>query len=154
MFNRRQFIRTTGLAGALALAGCTTRASPTGGTKLPTEPNYGGWFEGVSNYEGTHDRRGRASVTIDVGAQGNMGYYKFSPAAVAVSPGTAVTWRWTGKGGAHDVKAENGAFASPTTDGAGSTFSFTFEKPGVFKYYCTPHRSMGMKGAVFVALED
>ena len=144
----------TGLAGALALAGCTATAKPTPGKKLDVEPIYGGWFDGVSNYDGTVDLRGYDAVTIEVGAKGDMGYFKFDPAAIAVSPGTTVTWRWTGKGGSHDVRAESGAFRSgDLVDDAGHEFTHTFDSPGVFKYYCTPHRSMGMRGAVFVALD-
>ena len=33
-------------------------------------------------------------------------------------------------------------------DGPGHTFEQVFADPGVFKYYCSPHKSMGMKGAV------
>ena len=155
MFTRRQFIQTTGLAGTLALAGCIARGTPTQGKKLDVEPSYGGWFNGVSNYDGTYDLRDRTDVTIDVGAKGGLGYYRFSPVAIAVSPGTTVTWRWTGKGGPHDVRADSGAFHSGAlVDDEGHTFSHTFDSPGVFKYYCTPHKSMGMRGAVFVALDE
>ncbi|WP_336343360.1 plastocyanin/azurin family copper-binding protein [Halalkalicoccus ordinarius] len=35
----------------------------------------------------------------------------------------------------------------------GHTFEHTFDSPGVYKYYCTPHVAMGMKGAIFVGLE-
>ena len=155
MFTRRNFLQTTGLAGVLALAGCIASGKPRQGKKLDVEPSYGGWFDGVSNYDGTDDFRGRTDVTVDVGAKGSLGYYKFSPAAIAVSPGTTVTWRWTGKGGSHDVRAESGAFRSGDLAAeTGHTFSHTFDSPGVFKYYCTPHKSMGMRGAVFVALDE
>lgn len=155
MISRRHFIHLSGLAGATALAGCTSTARPSTGTKLDPEPSYGGWFDGVSNYDGTLDLRGRDAVTVDVGVRGNIGFYKFGPPAIAVSPGTTVTWRWTGKGGDHDVRAESGAFRSGAIVGrSGHTFSHTFDDPGVYKYYCTPHRSMGMKGAVFVALDE
>lgn len=111
--NRGRFVQSIGPAGALALAGCTTRTrSP--GRKLDPEPNYGGWFEGVSNYGGTPDLRGRDAVGVEVGARGNLGYYKYVPAAIAVSPGTTVEWTWSGKGGVHDVRAENDSFRSAT----------------------------------------
>lgn len=155
--NRREFLGLCGIAGAVAIAGCTSRGESSGespGT-LDLEPAYGGWFEGVSNYDGTLDYRGEDSVTVEVGAQGSLGYYKFAPPAVAVVPGTTVEWRWTGKGGGHDVRADNGAFHSGELVSAkGHTFTHTFEAPGVYKYYCTPHRGMGMKGAVFVALDE
>jgi hypothetical protein len=32
--------------------------------------------------------------------------------------------------------------------GSGGTFSFTFEEPGTYDYFCIPHESMGMIGSV------
>jgi plastocyanin len=32
-------------------------------------------------------------------------------------------------------------------------FEVSFDRPGVYRYVCTPHESVGMRGAVFVALE-
>ena len=34
--------------------------------------------------------------------------------------------------------------------GSGGTFSFTFEEPGTYDYFCIPHESMGMIGSVTV----
>lgn len=36
------------------------------------------------------------------------------------------------------------------TSEKGHTFEHAFEKKGVYTYYCTPHKAMGMKGAVVV----
>lgn len=155
MQNRREFVRAASLAGVASLAGC---AGPTDGngdddSYVPTEPNYRGWFDGVSNYDGTVDARGRESVTVEVGVKGSSGFYKFGPAAVAVTPGTTVTWEWTGKGGTHNVVAEQGAFDSgKLVERKGNTFEQTISSPAIYKYFCEPHRSLGMRGAVFVAL--
>lgn len=35
--------------------------------------------------------------------------------------------------------------------GSGGTFSYTFEEPGRYDYYCIPHESMGMIGSVTVS---
>lgn len=155
MPNRRQFIAAAALSASSVLAGCSDGGSDgdDGATYVPTEPNYRDWFEGVSNYKGTVDARGQNGVTIDVGVQGNNGFYKFGPAAIAVSPGTEITWKWTGKGGTHNVVDEAGAFDSGAlVREAGHTFEHTIETPAIYKYVCEPHRSLGMKGAVFVAL--
>ncbi|WP_255196950.1 halocyanin domain-containing protein [Halorarius litoreus] len=151
---RRSYLQAVGaLALASALAGCTRGTArtpePTPG-HLPTEPAYDGWFNDVRNYRGTRDARGEPAVTVTVGAKDSLGHFSFAPAAVGVSPGTTVTWEWSGNGGTHDVVALDGAFRSPYTDRAGTTFTHTFDTPGVYKYYCTPHRGMGMKGAVVV----
>jgi halocyanin-like protein len=156
--SRRTYLKAAaalGVVGATALAGCSTTARPGPGTPtpptyLPTEPEYGDWFADVGTYTGTLDVRGQPTVPITVGAKGSLGYFKFAPAAVAVSPGTTVTWTWSGNGGTHDVTALDGTFRSAYSDRPGSTFTHTFDVPGVYKYYCTPHRGMGMKGAVAV----
>lgn len=159
MVSRRMFLKTAALASVGAtslLAGCTTgRDADTGKPRVPTEPDYKGWLDGVSNYDRTIDLRGHNQVTIKVGAEGNTGSFAFSPAAVAISPDTNVVWEWTGNGGGHDVVSEAALFKSgPLVSDAGRTYEHAFEEPGVFKYYCTPHRNMGMRGVVFVALGE
>jgi len=113
-------------------------------------PDYGDWFDGVSNFEETADMTGQDSVTVEVGVEGNNGTFAFGPPAIRVDPGTTVTWEWTGQGGSHDVVAEDGGFSSDLVGEAGHTFEHTFESGGVHTYYCTPHREMGMRGAVVV----
>lgn len=153
---RRDYLSgAAALVLASSLAGCGARGgtpTPTPGEPvLDTEPDYGTWFEGVSNYDGTHDRRGTDPVSVIVGAKGPLGNFKFAPAAVAVSPGTTVRFTWSGKGGAHDVVDIDGRFDSrPLTDRTGHVFEHRFDTPGVYRYYCTPHRGMGMRGAVAV----
>ncbi|MFB6109618.1 MAG: halocyanin domain-containing protein [Halodesulfurarchaeum sp.] len=142
---RRRLLTTA--AGTAATAAVPAAAAQ-------TAVDYGGWFDGVSNFTGTVDYTGRKSVTVKVGAKANNGYYGFSPPAIRVDPGTTVTWEWTGKGGAHNVVAKNGTFKSNLMTEDGATFSYTFEGSGggptVHKYYCSPHRPMGMRGAVVV----
>lgn len=139
--NRRTFLRWLPL-GTAGLAGCS------GGGR--SAEGYGDWFDNVSNFDGTTDRTDRTKVRVAVGAQGNGGGFAFEPAAVAVSTGTLVEWEWTGDGGDHNVVAENGSFRSEYANSAGYTFSHRFERSGVHLYYCKPHRSIGMKGAIRV----
>jgi halocyanin-like protein len=106
------------------------------------------WFAGVSNYEGVIDATGTDSVTVDVGVAANGGAFGFGPAAVRVDPGTTVTWRWTGRGGSHNVAADG--FESELVGTTDHTFEQTFAEPGVHTYACTPHETIGMKGAVVV----
>jgi halocyanin-like protein len=138
-----------GLAGAAAAVPAAS-AVGTAGAQASSEPEYGGWFDGVSNYDGTVDRTGQEEVTVTVGASGNDGPFAFGPAAVHVDPGTTVVWEWTGEGGRHNVAAEDGGFESDLTEEAGFTFEQPFEDPGIAKYVCVPHEQMGMKGAVAV----
>jgi len=141
--SRRQFAQAT--AGVAAL-GVTGTASAQQG------PDYGGWFDGVGNFDGTVDMTGEDSVEIAVGAQGNGGAFAFDPAAVRVSPGTEVVWRWTGEGGGHNVVSDGDG---PLDSGElvseeGETYSYTFEEEGIYNYVCEPHVGLGMKGAVVV----
>jgi len=114
------------------------------------EPDYGDWFDGVSNYEGTADRTGEESVTVAVGAPGNDGALAFDPPAVRVDPGTTVRWEWTDAGGHHNVVAEDGSFETELTDETGFVFEHRMTDAGVQKYACTPHEQLGMRGAVVV----
>jgi len=124
-----------------------------GGADDASGVGFGGWFEDVSNFEGVADETDASEVSVAVGAQGNQGNFAFDPPAVRVSAGTTVTWEWTGEGGQHNVKAEDGGFESELTSEAGFTFEYTFEETGTVRYVCTPHRSLGMKGAVVVGAD-
>jgi len=122
-----------------------------GPTYLDEEPDYGDWFAGVDNYEGTVDRTGESEVRIRVGAEGNGGPFAFDPPAVAVDPGTTVIWEWTGEGdGEHDVVAETGDYASEAFGEAGATYGLTFDGTGISRYVCSGHAERGMRGAVVV----
>ncbi|MFB6155474.1 MAG: halocyanin domain-containing protein [Haloferacaceae archaeon] len=114
------------------------------------EQSLASWFDDVGNYEGVVDRRGERGVTVRVGTRGNGGAFAYDPPAVRVSPGTTVTWEWTGAGGYHDVAAVDGSFGSDLLGEAGAAFAATFASAGSYRYYCTPHRGLGMKGAVVV----
>lgn len=153
---RRVLAGTATLAvGAVgSLAGCLGGGGDTGEPGIPNEPDYKGWFGNVSNYKNTKDRRNMEIVTVEVGSQANNGYLGFWPPAIAVSPGTEIVWDWTGRGGAHNVASDAGLFRSgDPVRGGDVTFRHTFDQPGVFKYVCDPHAQIGMRGAVFVALE-
>ena len=153
--DRRTFVRTTAALGVTtALAGCGGSGdggdggSDGGGQEyLSEEPEYDGWFDDANNYERTVDMTGSDSVTVDVGAGEGLA---FGPAAVAVSSGTTVTWEWTGEGGQHNVSGSDGNFSSDTVGEEGHTFEHTFEESGIHTYVCTPHETVGMKGAVYV----
>jgi len=122
--------------------------------------DYGGWFTSdatggeTPNYEGsTVDRRDRDEVTVQVGAEASTGPFAFDPPAVAVSPGTTVTFDWASAG--HNVLVESrpdGASWSghEPLENQGFSTRHTFETEGDYKYYCEPHLSAGMKGVVEV----
>ena len=158
--SRRTFV---GAAAALAagLAGCSGGStSDTSGSGDPSDDAdangdgsasaFDGYLGDASNYDGVVDETGSSEVAITAGAEANGGNWGYDPAAVRVSTGTTIVWEWSGRGGPHDVVAEDGSFSSEQRNGAGHTYTQTFGEPGVVKYYCTPHRTLGMKGVVVV----
>jgi plastocyanin len=75
---------------------------------------------------------------------------KFEPKTITVKAGTEVTWE--NKEGAHTVSADDGSWKSAALT-AGKTFSYKFDKPGKYPYYCGFHGGMGgreMSGVVNV----
>jgi len=77
-------------------------------------------------------RNGDATVTIK--------NFDFQPMAVTVPVGGTVTWKNL-DGEPHTVTGVDGGFRSVALD-EDDTFSFTFAKPGVYKYLCTIHPKM------------
>ena len=75
-----------------------------------------------------------ATVTID--------NFAFSPPALTVAPGTKVTWNNKDEEPHTVMSADGGqAFKSPALD-TDDKFSFTFDKPGTYKYFCSIHPHM------------
>lgn len=172
--NRRTVLKATGVTmTGMALAGCTgenqddqsddsgngggqrTDDSGNGGGQETDDSgssteSFDGWMDNVGNYREVTDLTGESGTTIDVGGEGNDGNYTFEPAAVRVSAGTTVTWKWTGEGGSHSVIAEDGSFESELVGEEGHTFEQTFDSSGTYKYKCGPHETLGMKGVVVV----
>jgi plastocyanin len=58
----------------------------------------------------------------------------------AVPPGTTVTWTNVGPT-VHTSTSDDGVWDSGDLE-AGDSFSFTFDKPGVYWYFCRPHPFM------------
>ena len=59
---------------------------------------------------------------------------------VTVTPGSTVTWKNL-DGEPHTVVSTDGLFRSPALD-QNESFSFKFDKPGVYKYLCSIHPKM------------
>jgi len=74
----------------------------------------------------------------------------FDPANITIEPGTTVTWVQSGNRPhtttSYDELWNSGIIAG----GSGGTFSFTFDEPGTYDYFCIPHEALGMVGSVMV----
>lgn len=99
---------------------------------------------------------GSGSISALSAAQASAGNtvtitnFQFSPKSLTVKAGSEVTWEV--KEGTHNIIADKGSFESQTLS-AGQQFSYKFEKPGTYRYYCSFHGSKGgheMAGTVIV----
>ena len=85
---------------------------------------------------------------LNVRADGQSMVYSEDVLKVAI--GDTVTWVPKDKG--HNVEFIIGpnAIELPKKSRINQEFTYTFEKPGVYFYQCTPHKSMGMIAVVIV----
>jgi plastocyanin len=109
------------------------------------------------------DGGGAADVTIKM-----TNSNEFQPATIAVARGTTVTWINSGQA-PHTVTGDPSKAANPTDavlpSGArawdsgqlnggvlnsGQSFSYTFDMPGDYTYFCIPHESVGMVAHISV----
>ena len=66
--------------------------------------------------------------------------FTFSPATVEIPAGTEV--RWTNKDDIpHNIVSEDKSFKSKVLD-TDDQFTYTFSKPGTYKYFCGLHPKM------------
>ena len=74
----------------------------------------------------------------------------YSEDVIKVAVGDTVVWKPKDKG--HNVEFIIGpdALELPKKSRINQEFTYTFEKPGVYFYQCTPHKSMGMIALVIV----
>lgn len=87
---------------------------------------------------------------VEILASGEVSTWSFSPNNLSVTAGTTLTWRNTGAQ-AHSVTSRDQLFDSRLLD-PGESWSYTFETPGVYRYFCVPHPLM--KGAIIVSPSD
>ncbi len=161
--NRREFVRTAGGATAAVGAAAATGTAAAqedeggegGGGQGPVD--WGGYLEeNAANWAGpedTVDATGQSEVTIEVGPSGVNNGNAFVPAGIVVDPGTTITWEWAA--GGHNI-VPDGSPDGATFEGVedllsgGETHEETFETDGIYQYFCSPHKGLGMYGAVAV----
>ena len=87
----------------------------------------------------------------------SMTNVRFTPASVTINAGDTVTWN--NQQGFHDTVSgssgvPNGLWNSSAQFGRimqpGDSYSVTFNNPGTFPYFCSPHWPLGMVGSVQV----
>lgn len=74
----------------------------------------------------------------------------YSEDVVRVNVGDTITWLPKTKGHNVEFRAGPDGVKLPKKSKMNREFSMTFDTPGVYYYWCTPHKSMGMIGLVVV----
>lgn len=74
----------------------------------------------------------------------------YSEDIARVNVGDTVTWVPTSKGHNVEIVAAPEGFDIPKKSKNNKEVSITFDVPGIYYYWCTPHKSMGMIGLVIV----
>lgn len=154
-WSRREFV-TTALVGTGALAGCLARGEePSATSEHADAACLDDWLAEANGYEGVirrYDEDAEPTVTVGDRFAEDGTAATFDPTGVRVTPGTTVTWEWSGHGDPANVVAVDGGFDSGgPTSAHGTTFSHTFEERGTYRYVSEPSREEGMQGAVVVA---
>ena len=86
----------------------------------------------------TNNSPGSTSQTNSV----TISNFAFSPAAITVKKGTAVTW--TNKDSTTHTVTENDSQDGPKSGelNQGQSYTFTYNTAGTFKYHCSIHPDM------------
>jgi plastocyanin len=72
--------------------------------------------------------------------------FNFDPETITIKAGSTVTWT-NQDSVAHTVVAQDGSWKSESL-AKGTSFSYTFDKPGTYAYICSIHPTM--KGTIIV----
>lgn len=76
--------------------------------------------------------------------------FAFSAPTVTIARGQTVRWR-NSTGSFHTVTPDgHQVFVERQTNAQGQTFETRFDAPGRYRYYCVPHRALGMTGEIVV----
>ena len=70
----------------------------------------------------------------------------YSEDIARVDVGDTITWLPTSKGHNVEFKAMPDGVDIPKKSKINKEYSYTFETPGIYYYWCTPHKGMGMIG--------
>lgn len=123
-----------GTVGAMALTNSGFMRNGNGNGMMGGQQNYGGMMGG---YQQTPTNQGTPVTGI---THLTMQNYAFQPANLQVKVGTTITW--TNQDNApHSVTFKNGMKDSGLLS-QGQSFSYTFNTPGTYQYYCTVHPYM------------
>ena len=93
-----------------------------------------------------------ADTTIEMLNKLDNEYMVFSKKIVYIDSGDTVFWKATNKGHNVEFVSKNGVpeGVEKFKSKIGKDTEFTFTIPGIYAYWCVPHKAMGMIGFVIV----
>ena len=179
--SRRRFVEAAGTASMVALAGCSAgggggEGSGDGGSGEDNETNETGGLEDDNETDNqtnetddqSHSHGGELdspSTDADIEMVTEGDEHHFEPRAVWVEEGGTVTW--TLASGSHSATAYHSdndrpdrvpegteAWDSGILSEQGATFEHTFDKEGIYDFFCIPHEGIPMVGTVVVGNPD
>lgn len=160
--DRRQLLRLSGVGMVGALSGCTesedaqTDDGEASATESPTESSTATETP-TETATNTETPTATATATESTSKTVSVLNNYFSPVRISVPPGGKVVWsnEATGAYTSHTVtstrfheSATQWEFDAETA--SGDRVSYTFEKAGIYEYYCTFHGQSSMCGVVLV----
>lgn len=99
------------------------------------------------------DRSDEPIAPIDTGddvTEVTITNFAFAAPTITIPRGETVRWRNT-TGSFHTVTPDgHQVFVERQTNAQGQTFETRFDTPGRYRYYCAPHRALGMTGEIVV----
>ena len=156
--SRRQILAGAGAMLLASLAGCS--GDDGGGGNGNGNGNGDGSNGDENGDDGMEDDRTEDAEEVNVEAN------NFNPQIIEIEPGTTVRWEHRGGAGSHTFTfyhEDNGRqhrvpegvedVDEPINNGT-KFYEFTFEKAGVYDYYCEFHEGKQMIGSVVVTGND
>ena len=136
--------RASILIGGVGVAMITIAALVAGGGVLPRLLDPAPPAHAVMNHA-MMDHAAERPAAKPVAATGNevaIDNFSFGPAMLTVAVGTKVVWT-NDDADPHTVTSETDPklLKSPALD-TGESFTFTFDKPGTYRYFCSLHPHM------------
>ena len=82
--------------------------------------------------------------------QGGSGVYEFSPSELNFNVGEAILFEMTAEKEFHTFPIDEIEIDEVGDGGQTTKFQISFDRPGVFRFYCIPHEAFGMVGTITV----
>jgi plastocyanin len=136
---RRQHVRVAKRGGAKAILGMTAAALVVGSVARASADEAGGMAMDMPGM-----KMGATTIAVAPAEPNavNIDNFAFGPPSITVAAGTKVTWT-NRDDEPHTVTSADDPklFRSAALD-TNDSFSFTFDKPGTYRYFCSIHPQM------------